>query len=94
MTTIQECQYRDCQNGEPSVFTGIFQAVNALSQICRRYGKWIELKDQQRQLLSMNTRMLKDIGLSRADAVRLTSGPRFWPYILGKTEGETKDDGI
>ncbi|HCY84760.1 MAG TPA: hypothetical protein DHV36_06455 [Desulfobacteraceae bacterium] len=87
MTTIQECQYRDCQKVERSFSTGISRAVTALVRICRRYGRWIELKDQQRQLLSMDNRMLKDIGLSRADAVRLTTGPRFWPYMLGKSAG-------
>jgi uncharacterized protein YjiS (DUF1127 family) len=39
--------------------------------------RWQELARQRRALLKMDDRMLKDIGVSRADAVR-EAGRRFW----------------
>ncbi len=39
--------------------------------------RWQELVRQRRALLKMDDRMLKDIGISRADALR-EAGRRFW----------------
>jgi uncharacterized protein YjiS (DUF1127 family) len=39
--------------------------------------EWRELARQRRRLLALDDRMLKDIGLSRADAVREAARP-FW----------------
>ena len=90
MATIQECQYRECQRVTTPWYTGVVQVIKyirAIRKIGRRYVQWVELKHQQRQLMAMEDRMLKDIGLSRADAVRITTGTRFWPYMMGKTGG-------
>jgi uncharacterized protein YjiS (DUF1127 family) len=39
--------------------------------------RWQELAQQRRQLLSLDERMLKDIGITRADAMREGLRP-FW----------------
>jgi uncharacterized protein YjiS (DUF1127 family) len=39
--------------------------------------EWHELAQQRRRLLALDDRMLKDIGISRADAVREAARP-FW----------------
>lgn len=48
----------------------------------QRFGKRIErysqLAQQRRQLLEMDDRLLKDIGLSQADAERIAGRRRFW----------------
>jgi uncharacterized protein YjiS (DUF1127 family) len=49
------------------LLTGLLAAVDA----------WIERHRQRNALLGLNDAMLKDIGISRADAVREGSKP-FW----------------
>ena len=39
--------------------------------------RWAERARQRRQLLSLESRMLKDIGITRADALREAAKP-FW----------------
>ncbi len=39
--------------------------------------RWQELAQQRRRLLAMDDRMLKDIGITRADATREAARP-FW----------------
>jgi len=106
MSTIQECQYQECRAQECPVrkikgFTGavagrvtrFFSRIQRLAhRIALRYDRWAMIKTQQRQLITMDDRMLNDIGLSRADAVRIASGPRFWSYMRGSEE-ENSDQG-
>lgn len=45
--------------------------------ILNRLARWRERYEQRTHLASMNERMLKDVGISRADAVREARKP-FW----------------
>lgn len=53
----------------------------SLGVLLQRWGKrlerWAELARTRRQLREMDTRLLKDIGLSRADVERIAGKP-FW----------------
>jgi uncharacterized protein YjiS (DUF1127 family) len=49
----------------------------ALRSILSRLAEWRERSEQRTHLASMNDRMLKDIGVSRSDAVREARKP-FW----------------
>lgn len=84
----RECQ---CNGLEQPVHTGLGQIFTFIGQLCLRYGQWLEMKDQHRVLMSMDHRMLNDIGLSRADAVRLTTGHSFWKHMQGETSGPGHD---
>ena len=42
-----------------------------------RFAEWRERYDQRKTLAAMNERMLKDIGITRSDAIRESSKP-FW----------------
>jgi uncharacterized protein YjiS (DUF1127 family) len=42
-----------------------------------RLAEWRERYDQRNTLAAMNDRMLKDVGISRSDAIRESSKP-FW----------------
>lgn len=48
--------------------------------------RWQELASQRRALLTLNARMLADIGISRADAAREAARP-FW-------EDPLRDQGV
>lgn len=92
MSVIQQCQYPDgqyqktqCRQTGQSA-RGTFKSMaRTITLLWRRYAMWLRMKEQHRQLMVMDDRMLKDIGLSRADAVRITTGPRFWPHITGRS---------
>lgn len=75
----QECP---SQQARFPVFTFFQQTWCRLRYFSRRYKEWLEIKEQHRLLLSMEDRMLNDIGLSRADAVRLTKGFGFFSYLF------------
>jgi uncharacterized protein YjiS (DUF1127 family) len=45
--------------------------------IARRLAAWAELRRQRRRLLAMSDHMLRDLGLSRADAEGEATRP-FW----------------
>jgi uncharacterized protein YjiS (DUF1127 family) len=52
--------------------------VRALAAFaCARLLRWHELARQRRALLALNERMLKDIGITRAEAER-EARRRFW----------------
>jgi uncharacterized protein YjiS (DUF1127 family) len=52
--------------------------VQALAVLaCGRLLRWHELARQRRELLALNERMLKDIGITRAEAEREACRP-FW----------------
>lgn len=48
-----------------------------LTRLLDRAASWLEVRRQRRHLLSMSDAMLRDIGLSRADAEREADRP-FW----------------
>jgi uncharacterized protein YjiS (DUF1127 family) len=48
-----------------------------LTAAARQIGRWIDRHRQRRELLGLSDHMLKDVGLSRADAYR-EAGKHFW----------------
>ncbi|MCH9807860.1 MAG: DUF1127 domain-containing protein [Alphaproteobacteria bacterium] len=52
-------------------------ASNASLVTMRRFEKWMEVRRQRRQLLTLDRHALKDIGISRSDAEREAARP-FW----------------
>lgn len=52
-------------------------AYRSLLCVVLRLQFWSERASQRRRLAELDVRMLKDIGLSRADVAR-ESGKRFW----------------
>lgn len=75
---MQQCQ-QECLKRPANGFMEHF------GRQMQRFGKWIErcsqFARQRRQLLEMDDRMLKDIGLSRADAQQI-AGCKFWDDSL------------
>lgn len=61
-----------------------------LQQLLRRYGEWCEMQRRCSELLQKDDRMLKDIGLSRADAIRITRGQNFWKHMFQPEEHESR----
>lgn len=61
-----------------SLLTG---ARGVLVGIVETLLRWQELSVQRRQLLELDAHMLKDIGISRADAVREAKRP-FWNHRM------------
>lgn len=58
---------------------GFWQGVGRLLQrLGRQIERYSQLAQQRRQLLDMDDRLLKDIGLSRAEAERIAGHRRFW----------------
>jgi uncharacterized protein YjiS (DUF1127 family) len=53
------------------------RAMHLAARLARVALRWHELARQRRALLRLDDRMLKDIGISRADAVGEASRP-FW----------------
>lgn len=51
--------------------------LHRAQRLLRQLRRWKTLYDQRHQLASLSDAMLKDIGLSRADAEREASRP-FW----------------
>jgi uncharacterized protein YjiS (DUF1127 family) len=53
------------------------RGTRLLRSILARLAEWRRRSEQRATLAGMNNRMLKDVGISRADAVREASKP-FW----------------
>ena len=99
MSVIQECQHQECRSRENSVrrlslklFNPAKKIIHFFHRIWRRYALWLKVKEQHRQLMTMNDHMLNDIGLSRADAVRINTGYGFWSHMCGRTEETSEKD--
>jgi len=56
---------------------GAETVVQRISQVVRTFAWWAEVARQRQQLREMDERMLKDLGISRAEAVVEGSRP-FW----------------
>jgi len=89
MTTLQECQCCQCNEEAYQVanpFLRIWDLIkriaNRIKRIANRYREWESLKHNHRLLITMDDRLLKDIGLSRADAVRISNDHTFWKFIF------------
>lgn len=66
---------------------GFWQHVGRLLQhLGQRIERYSQLAHQRQQLLEMDDRLLKDIGLSRADVDRIAGRRRYWddPLISGE----------
>ena len=55
----------------------LFSDRNIITHLILKLLRWLELIEQRRRLLQLDDRMLKDIGVSRADAER-ESQRSFW----------------
>ncbi len=88
MILYKECRYHET---DYRIFNAAQQLWCQVKQFAYRFQRWGEIQGQRRQLLSMNDRMLKDIGISRADAVRLTSSPGFLEVIFKKDSGDVSE---
>lgn len=65
---------------------GLWQHFGHLLQrLGKKIERWDQLSQQRQQLQEMDDRMLKDIGLSRADVGRI-SGRRFWDDPVHRQE--------
>ena len=64
-----------------------------IKQVWQGYKLWEILEKNRRQLMAMNDYYLKDIGISRADAVRFSrQRESLWSCIFKKTNAENYDD--
>lgn len=65
----------------------------SIKQVWQGYKLWEILEKNRRQLMAMNDYYLKDIGISRADAVRFSrQRESLWSCIFKKTNTENYDD--
>lgn len=72
----QSCSH-DEQSLAPVTIRTRLSPLYWLQQITDRLDRWQRLARERRQLLALSDHMLKDIGLTRADAEREASRP-FW----------------
>lgn len=83
----QEYQCSDSKTFIPNFPSKIRQSIK---RMLKRYSEWQQMKEQHRQLLNLSDRMLKDIGLSRADVVRITTGYDFRTFMMEPDSGQKK----
>ena len=62
------------QHWEHSSYNSLQRFGNFLLSISKRMKRYSQLTEQRRQLLEMDDHQLKDIGISRAEAVRAARG--------------------
>ncbi len=67
----------DTVDGAPSSLVARSGLVRGFRSILSRLAEWRERSEQRKHLAAMSDRMLKDVGITRADAVREASKP-FW----------------
>jgi uncharacterized protein YjiS (DUF1127 family) len=89
MMISQDCQCNETNDGFSTFLQRIWHLVKRTG---KRYKEWERMKHNLRLLSSMEDRMLKDIGLSRCDAVRLNNAESFWAFMF-KPESGYKDQG-
>ncbi len=90
MTTFQDCQCNETNDH----FSNTFQRIWCLiKRTATRVKQWEEMKHNHRLLLTMEDRMLSDIGLSRADAVRISNAHTFWKFVFGPESNDMEDRG-
>ncbi len=90
MTIIQDCQCNETND----LFSSTLQRVWCLiKRSAIRYKQWKEMKHNHRMLLTMEDRLLSDIGLSRADAVRISNAHTFWKFVFQPESNDMKDQG-
>jgi uncharacterized protein YjiS (DUF1127 family) len=77
MRDTSRTTYRDDVQTEGAASSLLAATRKVLAGTVETLLRWQELSMQRRRLLELDAHMLKDIGLSRADAVREAKRP-FW----------------
>jgi len=89
MINSQDCRCNETNNlSSKNTLKRIWSLIKGTAN---RYKKWEEMKHNQELLLTMDDRMLKDIGLSRADAVRISNATPFWKFMIQSESNGVKD---
>ena len=91
MTTLQDCQCCQCNEENYQIENTLRRTWNLIKRTARRYRKWRKMKHDHHLLVTMDARMLKDIGLSRADAIRVSNEHTFWKYMFQPDSDGRKD---
>jgi len=86
----QECQCCGLKVPSRLDLHAISPPVKFVQKMLRRYKRWVAIKESCRQLQKMDERMLKDIGISRADVVRLTTYDGLWKHMRDSGEPDPK----
>lgn len=72
------------------------KSKNAVYELLRRFYRYSKARKEQarqrRHLLEMDERMLKDIGLNRADVCRMVGQRWFWQEPLNRPEDLDLED--
>ena len=76
---ISDCQ---CNQTNQEFSNLLGRTWTRIKRIAHQYKQWNRMKHNHRLLLTMEDRLLKDIGLSRADAVRISNGHSFWKFVF------------
>ncbi|MCP3874101.1 MAG: DUF1127 domain-containing protein [Desulfobacteraceae bacterium] len=88
MMILQDCQCNETNYPFKITLRRIWYLIK---RTVNRYDQWEEMKHNHRILLTMEDRMLKDIGQSRADAVRISNSHTFWKFIFQPESNGMKD---
>lgn len=86
MTILNDCRYTEPTHWFSTI---LLQTWCFIKRLTKRYKQWEERRQNLDLLLSMEDRMLKDIGQSRADAVRINHENGFWNVLFPLAD---KDD--
>jgi uncharacterized protein YjiS (DUF1127 family) len=79
---LEQCGTQYCERP----IRGLWQRFGHLLQrLGKRIERWEQLSQQRHQLQEMDDRLLKDIGISRADVGQI-SGRRFWDDPVHRQE--------
>ncbi len=79
MTIIQDCQCNEKNDLYSNTLRRIWYLIK---RTVNRYKQWKEMKYDHRLLLTKEDRMLKDIGLSRADVFRVSNAHTFMKFVF------------
>ncbi|MCP4670208.1 MAG: DUF1127 domain-containing protein [Desulfobacula sp.] len=88
MTILQDCQ---CNETNYQFLNNLRRIWYLINRTVRRYNQWHRMKHNHRLLFTMEDRMLKDIGLSRADAVRISNAHTFRKFMFQPESNDMKD---
>lgn len=78
-TTAEQMEYQIGRNSrsELRIEANVRKDISLFARAIARIHLWMELSRQRRELAQLSDEMLKDIGLSRVDALRMANRP-FW----------------
>ncbi len=88
MMTYEECQ---CDQRTYQYSNTLWRIWDLAKRTASRYRQWQKMKHNHHLLFTMEDRMLKDIGLSRADAVRISNEHTFWKFMFQPESEAIKD---